>query len=85
MPACVSLDAPFAERIEECDAAPGGHGRAYTRISSDLVQDIARAADQKGCYTSLGYRADDDVPPTCPLHRVSLPPPVEEQRWCMVG
>lgn len=72
-----SLSQPWSQRVEASDASPGGHGRAWTQMPADLVQDLSRLSDHKGAYTHMGlaYGIEVDGSEVCPLHRVHWPVP----------
>ena len=46
-----SMKAPWATRLECSDAAPGGHGRAWTAMPESTVRAAAGAAETKGFHT----------------------------------
>jgi len=73
--ACCSLDAPWCPRLECFDAAPGGHGRAWSTFNAEVVAEVARWADAKVARTYLlpGSGIEEDVNGRCPLFRVRLP------------
>ena len=48
-----SLKAPWASRLECSDAAPGGHGRAWTWMPQMTIRKAAQAAETKGFATYL--------------------------------
>ena len=51
--ASTNLDSPWCSRVERFDACPGGHGRAYGRLTGSEVASIARWPDAKVGVTSL--------------------------------
>ena len=77
------LRAPYCQRLECVDAAPGGHGRAWARFDADLIHEVCRLSDGPGAPTSLysEYGIDLDKQGRCPLLRVRLPNP---GHWCTV-
>ena len=80
----MSLAAPWAPRVVAFDAAPGGHGLAYTSVEPQLVQEWARWACHRGGYVLL---PTDDVQAPLPEHtnlqRVRLP--LAGLRWHEIG
>jgi len=79
-----ALDSPWCERLEVTDAAPGGHGRAWTRVGPDLCSRMAALADTKAPYVSLRSETgvELDAKGRCPLRRLRLP---RVRRWTPVG
>lgn len=69
------LSADWCCRSEACDAAPGGHGRAWAHLPLPVIQEMARWADTKAVRTNIptefGIEVDDAD--KCPLARVRLP------------
>lgn len=49
----VDLRAPYCNRLECVDAAPGGHGRAWAAFDSKVVHELCRVSDGPGAPTSL--------------------------------
>lgn len=70
----VDLRSPWLPRVEASDAAPGGHGRAWTRMAATKVAEIAQVADTRGCYTSLNLEHGVALLESgkCPLHVVDI-------------
>ena len=83
MESCLSQ--PWSARVEAADASPGGHGRAYAEFPPELVKDLARLSDHKGCYTnlSLPWGIECDGSEVCPLQRCHWP--TEHFHWVKVG
>ena len=73
--ASCSLDAPWCPRLECFDAAPGGHGRAWSTFDTEVVAEVARWADSKSARTYLfpGPGIEENAHGRCPLFRVRLP------------
>eukprot|EP00972_Heterocapsa_arctica_P047090 6947991-Heterocapsa_arctica.AAC.1 len=75
------LDSEYCSRVAMYDAAPGGHGRAWTTVPLSSVTEMAQAADGKMPMTglagapglSLPYGVPVDEHNRCPLQRVELP------------
>ena len=49
----MNLAKPWSRRVVSTDAAPGGHGEAYTFATEEVVQSWATLACHRGEYTSL--------------------------------
>lgn len=80
----LDLQQPFPGRVVCSDAAPGGHGLAYSRIDPSEAQRWARMAEFRGCPTALVQdwdlaREQDDIP----LRRAVLP--LGKLRWSLIG
>jgi hypothetical protein len=69
------LDADWCTRVSVTDAAPGGHGRAWSTMPAIIVSDLARYGDCKAPYVSasLEHCVALDEKGRCPLARVRLP------------
>lgn len=72
----VDLSAPWQTRVEASDAAPGGHGRAYTQWAEGHVLQACRLSVGKGVHTSLhlplGVALDEAG--RCALQQISIDP-----------
>lgn len=75
------LRAQWCKRVEASDAAPGGHGRAWTQMSEDLVAEASRLCCHKGVYTNLQseYGISLDQKGECPMQQVSMP--LHNYKW----
>ena len=62
----MSFTSQWHTRVEASDAAPGGHGRAYTRMSVDEVSTLAASAAHRGDYTQLYDNLGLYMPITAP-------------------
>ena len=75
------LRSSWCRRVEASDAAPGGHGRAWTQMSEPMVAEAARLCSHKGVYTNLesefGIILNDKG--ECPMQQVSLP--LHQYKW----
>ena len=69
------LDVPWCPRVECYDAAPGGHGRAWSCLSLDVVREMARLSDCKYPHTCLHkeHGVELDSEGKCPMKRLVLP------------
>ena len=76
-----NLRSTWCSRVEASDAAPGGHGRAWTQMSETLVAEAARLCSHKGVYTNLesdfGIALNDKG--ECPMQQVSMP--LHQYKW----
>ena len=81
----IDLRAPWNTRVECSDAAPGGHGRAWTAYPEGLVSEAARLCTNKGIYTNIHIQHGVELTEegVCPLQQVRLP--VDEYTWKLVG
>lgn len=81
----IDLRAQWSARVECSDAAPGGHGRAWTSYPSGLVSEISRLCTNKGIYTNIrtehGVELNEEG--VCPLQQVRIP--VDEYSWKTIG
>ena len=77
----VDLRAAWSSRVEASDAAPGGHGRAWTNMESELVSEVARLSSHKGVYTNLRteFGVSLDEQGQCPMQQVKLP--ISSYQW----
>ena len=69
------LRGPWCSRVEASDAAPGGHGRAWTQMDGDRVAEAARLCSHKGVYTTLTSPSGVtlDSAGRCPMQQAKLP------------
>ena len=79
------LSAPFSPTVQCTDAAPGGHGIAYTLVGSEECQRWTRYCSFRGCRTTLQDDLDlrPDLEDVCPLVVAQLP--LHQYRWVEVG
>lgn len=73
------LRADWCERVEASDAAPGGHGRAWTTMPKTMVAEAGRLCTHKGVHTNLQTEHGLATTGQCPMHQVRLP--IEQFKW----
>ena len=72
------LSLPISTLVTASDAAPGGHGLSFTRMSEQDVRESYRSAEFCGSYTSLCQ--DPDVAPTSQMKSSFPLEPVAEKK-----
>ena len=69
----VDMALPWNERVESSDASPGGHGRAWTQFPKQMVAQVARMVEGKGCCTNLEMELGLECPQgVCPMSQVLI-------------
>ena len=74
-----NLRSDWCGRVEASDAAPGGHGRAWTNMPTTMVAEASRLCTHKGLHTNLHTEHGLASSGLRPMQQVKLP--VEQFQW----
>ena len=74
-----NLRSDWCGHVEASDAAPGGHGRAWTNMPTTMVAEASRLCTHKGLHTNLHTEHGLASSGLCPMQQVKLP--VEQFQW----
>ena len=79
------VGSPFSPIIQCSDAAPGGHGLAYSHIGCDEAQRWTRFCSYRGDYTMLVEDQDLQADPDDRCTLVVAQLPLTDYKWVEVG